>query len=89
MLVERLTQEYVLPAGVGEHGRQLGHRHRAQDREQPAKDPQSDQQAGRLDPLGHDRQPKEDPRADHRAHHEHRGVEQAEVALQLASLGHG
>ena len=72
---------------MGIHGGQFGTGNRPEHREQPAENPQADQEPWRLDPLGHDRQAEEDPRADHGADHDAGRVKQAEVLLQLMGVG--
>ena len=89
---DSLAQVDVLPAGAGEHGRQLAVGERAHERDDARYAPDHEQQARAADFPQDLRRNDEDPRADHRSDHEGGGVEPGdsfdELGLRFGG-GHG
>ena len=83
----RFPQVDVLPARARHHRGKLAVGQSSGDRQQSGDQPCDQQPAGASELARHCRGDDEDPRADHRARHHHRGVEQAEAALEFGVEG--
>ena len=81
------TQENVLAAGIGHHGRELGVTDRPNDRQDAGENPHEQQPAGGPDITADVGGNDEDARADHRAGDQHGGVKKSQLLLNAGGLG--